>query len=327
VLIASGDIVDFTQVDEYPRFTKNATAIAFENDVVYTYYRVMFPTIRDAATANSMQVAEVELIGEVIRNPLIAWVSYHAGDDEPHADAAGFGFTQASDIEYTDLLKAAGYDVTRYVTTKEPDVEYLNGFDLVIISRSASSGHYSGSGATLWNSVTAPLMNLNGYTLRGGSRMGYTDGTTMVDTTGDVMLTVTDPAHPIFAGIELVDGTMVNLFAAGAVPLTPDPNILSRGISINNNAVENEGILLATIAEASADTGPVGGLMIAEYPAGATMENSSGSPEDVLGGARLVFLTGSREPGGVTGGQAAALYDLYEDGTTMFLNAVEYMLP
>ncbi|MCP4452688.1 MAG: hypothetical protein GY809_14595, partial [Planctomycetes bacterium] len=97
-------------------------------------------------------------------------------------------------------------------------------------------------------------------------------------------------------------------------------------ISINNNAVENEGILLATIAEASADAGPVGGLIIAEYPAGATMENSSGSAEDVLGGARLVFLTGSREPSGVTGGQAAALYDLYEDGTTMFLNAVDYML-
>ena len=57
------------------------------------------------------------------------------------------------------------------------------------------------------------------------------------------------------------------------------------------------------------------------------MENSSGSPTDVLGGPRLVFLTGSREPSGVTGGQAAALYDLYEDGTQMFLNAVVYMIP
>ena len=57
------------------------------------------------------------------------------------------------------------------------------------------------------------------------------------------------------------------------------------------------------------------------------MENSSGSPTDVLGGPRLVFLTGSREPDGVTGGQAAALYDLYDDGTLMFLNAVAYMLP
>ncbi|MHC4535783.1 MAG: carbohydrate binding domain-containing protein [Planctomycetota bacterium] len=196
----------------------------------------------------------------------------------------------------------------------------------MIISRTASSGHYGGSGASLWNSVTAPTINLNGYTLRGGNRLGFTDGGTMVDTTGDVRLAVTDPAHPIFAGIALTDGVMDNLYAEGAVPLTTDETIISRGISINNNTIDDDGTLLATIAEVSADTGPVGGMMIAEYPAGATMQNSSGSADDVLGGPRLVFLTGSREPSGVTGGQAAALYDLYPDGEQMFLNAVDYML-
>jgi len=321
-LIAAGDIVDFNQVDAISRFTMNSTAILFENDVAYSYYQVLFPTVRDAAAANSMQIAEIELLGKA---PTIAWVSYHAGDDEPHSAAADHGFTQAPDIDYTNLLKDQGYDVTRYVTTKSPDVDYLNTFDLVIVSRTASSGHYSGSGASLWNSITVPLINLNGYTLR-SSRLGYTDGTTMVDTTGDVMLAVTDPTHPIFAGIELVDAVMVNPFAEGAVPLTTDPNIISRGISVNNNTLDDEGAVLATIAEVSADTGPVGGLMIAELPAGATMENSSGSPTDVLAGDRLIFLTGSREPSGVTGGQAAALYDLYEDGTQMFLNAVKYML-
>jgi hypothetical protein len=537
-LIASGDVVDFTQADAWPRFTMNATPITFENTVAYKYYQVMFPTVRDPGSANSMQIAEVELLGEVApplivwvsgfyddnadgapddqewvdilgaegyrvdytpgweelddakiaalnaadliivsRNsnsgdfddgdevaqwnsittpiilssthivrssrwkwvdstsilnlapammdladgsqipgmnaevgpssfidavvgngtvlatgdglpwifefeagveyydgggeiaggprvfftagtqeadgiigrgemnltaeglalfmdtvdrlinppPQVAWVSYHAADDEPHADAAAVGFTQAPDIEYTDLLKAQGYNVVRVVTSQDPDVDFLNTMDLVIISRTASSGHYSGSGASLWNSVTAPTINLNGYTLR-SSRMGFTDGTTMVDTTGDVKLTVTDPAHPIFAGISITDGTMDNLFAEGAVPLTTDETIISRGISINNNNIDDEGTLLATIAEVSADAGPVGGMVIAEYPAGATMENSSGSPEDVLGGPRLVFLTGSREPSGVTGGQAAALYDLYEDGTQMLLNAVDYML-
>jgi hypothetical protein len=232
----------------------------------------------------------------------------------------------APDIGYTDLLKANGYDVTRVLTSQDPDVEYLNTFDLVIISRTASSGHYSGTGATLWNSITAPMINLNGYTLR-SSRLGITDGTTMVDTTGDVSLAVTDPTHPIFAGIALTDGVMDNPFAEGAVPLPTDETIISRGISINDNTIDEEGTVLATIAEASADTGPVGGMMIAEFPAGATLQNSSGSPDDVLGGPRLVFLTGSREPDGVTGGQAAALYDLYPDGEQMFLNAVDYMIP
>ncbi len=64
-LIASGDVVDFTAADAYPRFTKNVTAITFENSTAYTSYQVLFPTVRDAGAANSMQIAEIELIGEV----------------------------------------------------------------------------------------------------------------------------------------------------------------------------------------------------------------------------------------------------------------------
>jgi len=62
-LIASGDIVDFAQADAWPRFTMNATPISFNNDVAYAHYQVLFPAVRDAASANSMQIAEVELLG------------------------------------------------------------------------------------------------------------------------------------------------------------------------------------------------------------------------------------------------------------------------
>src|SRR4029453_11305425 len=37
--------------------------IEFPNNVPYTSYRVTFPTLKDAAAANSMQIAEVELLG------------------------------------------------------------------------------------------------------------------------------------------------------------------------------------------------------------------------------------------------------------------------
>ena len=69
--IASGDIADFAQADAWPRFTMNATAISFDNDVAYAYYQVMFPTVRDAAGANSMQIAEVELLG--VPAPIARW--------------------------------------------------------------------------------------------------------------------------------------------------------------------------------------------------------------------------------------------------------------
>ena len=57
------------------------------------------------------------------------------------------------------------------------------------------------------------------------------------------------------------------------------------------------------------------------------MTHAGGAETDVLAGHRLVFLTGSREPSGVTGGDAAGLYDLYPDGEKMLLNAVNYMIP
>jgi hypothetical protein len=66
-LIASGDIVDFSQATAWPRFTKNESPITFDNVVAYTHYQVLFPTVRDPGSANSMQIAEVELIGDIVQ--------------------------------------------------------------------------------------------------------------------------------------------------------------------------------------------------------------------------------------------------------------------
>jgi hypothetical protein len=317
-LIAAGDVNDFAQATAWPRFTRNATTIAFDNTVAYAFYQVMFPAIRDAAAANSMQIAEIELIGEVLRKPMIAWVSFHGADDAPSAGAAGNGFTEAVDKEYTDLLKANGYDVMRVITSSTPDADLLNAADLVIISRSVASGGYQNAGADNWNAITAPMIITGGYVIR-SSRMGYTTGSTIPDTAGDITLAVTDPNHPIFAGIDLADGITVNAFA-GIVSY--DDGTLCRGISVNTDPINAEGTLLATVATEGDPA--VGGMMIGEWQAGATLTHSGGAGTNILGGHRLVFLTGSRENG--KSAETAGLYDLYEDGTTMFLNAVEYML-
>jgi hypothetical protein len=64
-LIASGDIVDFNDATEWPRFTMNTTPITFENATVYKHYQILFTAIRGpvGGSVNSMQIAEVELIG------------------------------------------------------------------------------------------------------------------------------------------------------------------------------------------------------------------------------------------------------------------------
>ena len=47
----------------------------------------------------------------------------------------------------------------------------MNSFDVVIISRAVSSGHYSGAGASAWSSVETPTLILGGHVLR-TSRLG-----------------------------------------------------------------------------------------------------------------------------------------------------------
>jgi hypothetical protein len=43
--------------------------LSFTNNATYLHYRVTFPTLKNAAMANSMQIGEVQLIGTVIPEP------------------------------------------------------------------------------------------------------------------------------------------------------------------------------------------------------------------------------------------------------------------
>jgi len=58
-------VPDFAQADAWPRFTRNATPIVIENDVAYAHYQLLFTAVRDPGSANSMQIAEIELLGTV----------------------------------------------------------------------------------------------------------------------------------------------------------------------------------------------------------------------------------------------------------------------
>jgi len=69
-LIASGDIVDFDQQTAWPRRTQGTTPIRFENTVAYEHYQLMFPVVRDPGGANSMQIAEIELLMDVLKATL-----------------------------------------------------------------------------------------------------------------------------------------------------------------------------------------------------------------------------------------------------------------
>jgi hypothetical protein len=114
-LIAAGDLVDFTQEAVWPRFTMNATAITFPNTVAYKYYQVMFPTVRDAGSANSMQIGEVELLG--VPAPVGHW-TFDDGDGTVALDSSGNGYDGTVDLatwETGRLGSALGFDGTAHV--------------------------------------------------------------------------------------------------------------------------------------------------------------------------------------------------------------------
>ncbi|MCP5525639.1 MAG: hypothetical protein H7A47_02375 [Verrucomicrobiales bacterium] len=275
----------------------------------------------DTAGGSDSATWSFRVEGTPVSGAKIAWVSFHPADDTPSDTAAGVGLTEASDIGYTSRLRDAGYQVDRFVTSATPDAAVLNTYDLVVISRPVSSSHYQNAGATAWNGITAPMMVMSGYTLR-NSRMGYTTGATIPDTAGDITLKVNAPNHPIFAGVPLdADNVMTDTYAGIVTFVDGDTVIVQRGISVNTDPVAGDGRVLAVVATEADPT--FGGMVIGEWFAGATMGNSAG---DTLAGHRLVFLSGSREADGFTGGDAAGMFDLSDAGTRLFLNAVEYML-
>ena len=99
-LIASGDIVDFAQADPWPRFTKNATSITFDNDVVYAHYQVLFTAVRDPGANNFMQIAEVELLATLPPVPA-GWVYKDIGT------TGGAAWEAAGKIN----IRADGHDI------------------------------------------------------------------------------------------------------------------------------------------------------------------------------------------------------------------------
>ncbi len=92
-MIASGDVVDFAGEAEWPRFTMNATPISFDNDVAYAHYQLIFTAIRGpvGGGVNSMQIAEVELLGVLgPAGPIGHW-KLDEGEGAVAVDSSGQG--------------------------------------------------------------------------------------------------------------------------------------------------------------------------------------------------------------------------------------------
>jgi PKD repeat protein len=232
--------------------------------------------------------------------PKIVWVS------EWNADANGVPFDQG----WIDLLAAQGYEVDAntagdYTDVSEGELATLEAADLIIVSRNTNSGNYCSdvNEVTLWNSVETPLILMSAYLTRTSKWQWIDSGTTNqgVPTT---LMDVIAVDHPIFEGVTTEAVDSMNL------AYVIDDMISAETTEIASTDAGN-GTLLSTRMDN-------GNIWIAEWEAGVTGYEGT---DQVLAGKRLYFAAGGGQ------GQEAGVMSFNEDGQTMFLNAVEYMLP
>jgi len=166
-LIAEGDVVDFNQPDEWPRFTKNATPITFANELVYTHYELIFTAIRGpvGGSVNSMQIAEVELLGVFAIQPRTLTISSSCGGSVTMPGEGSFTYDEGTEVEViaaadkgfyflewtgsaVDAGKVAdpGSAITTVLVDDEDDLKAIFAADLTVSSTNGGSVITPGEG-------------------------------------------------------------------------------------------------------------------------------------------------------------------------------------
>ncbi len=304
-LIAKGDIVDFAGATAAARFTKNTTPIAFENKVAYKFYQVLFTPVRDPVAANSMQIAEVELING---GPNVIWISEACDDlkDNVQDDQAWIDFLTAQGFA-VDYQMGSAFCTGYWRTLDAARIAALNAADLVIVSRNMNSGEYiNGTEPTQWNSVKTPLMLMSPHVCR-SSHWKWFNSTTLTNATP--LMQPGDLNHPAFTGVTLNEKGQIAAIDTATPGLVSFPGLKTAG----------NGTVIAT----RADTGDV---WIASWNAGVEFYTGAGQ---VAGGPRVFFAGGTQE--GAASATAAAsgrgVLNLTDSGKAVFLNVIDMLLP
>jgi hypothetical protein len=224
----------------------------------------------------------------------IVWIS------ETNADADSVYFDQG----WIDLLESEGYTVDfrpgEWMTLDDDKLATLESADLIIASRNSNSGNYATdlTEVAQWNSVPTPLILMTVYWCR-NNRWLWINDTNIEEYAPEAMMQVVDSAHPVFEGIKPVDGL---------VDVIDETVNEGQNSFILTNDIGN-GMLIAQRDDNQA-------VWIAEWAPDVEFYDGSGQ---VPAEKRMLFLAG----GG--GGQEAGSFNLNDDGTKIFLNAVKYM--
>ena len=228
-------------------------------------------------------------------------------------DANGDGVNDSN--EWVVKLRAEGYTVDfktdgYWNALTQAKVDELNTADLVIVSGTIQSGTFATDDAevTLWNSVTAPMLNCNPYLLRSTRWKWVNNGDSELPNNngdqGSPDMVAVMPSHPIFYGVALEGGKVKVV----------DPTLGTGQASFIATANVGNGTLIAK---------PEGNdwIWVAEWQKGVEFYTGAGA---YATNHRMYISIGYHETS--DGTTIARGYNLTDDGWEIYLNTIRYML-
>jgi len=319
-LITSGDIIDFAQALAWPRLAMNLTPISFDNDTAYAHYQLIFTAIRGpvGGSINSMQIAEVELLG------VPAPVSAHIILVTEEIDFDWDGLRDDHTLESFLISEGHSVDVRpEYWNVLTPDkIAELNAADLIIVSRLAWSTRYNqGKEATEWNSLTTPLLQMNSHFARNIRWKWVNADAIEPDDNSYIYAEAVVPYHPVFQGV-LTAHEPVGPDGPLNIVQMIDPLVGTGFTAFIDGTDMGNGRLIA--ASVGMDAG-----WIAEWAVGVEFFDGAGQ---YAGGRRMLFCAGTREIRYYDDVRQQVIptaqgeLNLTAEGLRMFRNAIAYLL-
>ena len=247
------------------------------------------------------------LEGEITTGIDIIWVSKEQDNDQDGVQ---------DDQGFVDFLNAEAHNVDvrlGYWGELDADkVEELNAADLVIFSRATSSGdHDDGDEPTLWNSVTAPLIQTSAYLPR-SNRWLWVNSSSIINFEAPLMQAETDP---LFTNIELDADNVVQVLDPSIGVQDPnDPNLIGQTTFLGIVPEEiGNGVVLANTID--------GIVWIAIWKAGVEFYDGCGQ---IPAGKRMMFMAGAQEWQTEPLTPYGAM-NLNDNGLVLLRNAINYM--
>jgi hypothetical protein len=279
------------------------------NSTGATWLQVIFSTnMGNVTTVGKYYIDNVQLIEKP--NPCQTKVIYVTSIKDNDKDGV------QDDISWLDWLTAEGYDVDfRPGYWSDPldanEIAELNAADLIIASRGMATGDFDGAETPKWNGLKPPIICTNAWMIRNNRWKWMNSGTANKDADSPLML-VSDPCHPIFAGLPVdADGLLDVL----------DPNAGSGNTSFLTDFLDpGNGTLL------SMSLGIYTTAWIVEWQPG--VEYYAGAGE-IAAGRRMLFMAGTQDdPYTDAAGNImpVGVFNLNEAGQQLLRNIIAYML-